>query len=74
MKALFSPKIAFIFSMVVFGTIGLFIRNIPLSSGEISLYRAILATLLILVFIIATKQKIPFKDIKKQIPLLFLSL
>ncbi len=73
MKNLFNPKILFIISMVVFGTIGLFVKFIPLSSGEISLYRAILATLLILVFLLITKQKIPFKDIKKQIPLLFIS-
>ena len=73
MKKLFTPQFAFILSMAVFGTIGVFVKNIPLSPGEIALYRAILATLLILVFLLVTKRKIPFKDIKKQIPLLFLS-
>ncbi|MCM1551384.1 MAG: DMT family transporter [Butyrivibrio sp.] len=33
--------------MTVFGTLGLFVRNISVSSGELALYRAILATLLI---------------------------
>lgn len=34
-------------SMAVFGTIGLFVRNIPLVSGEIALYRAVLPLLLV---------------------------
>ena len=73
MKKIFTPKLIFIISMAIFGTIGWFIKYIPLSSGEISLYRAILASLLILAFLLITKQKIPFNDIKKQIPLLFIS-
>ena len=73
MKKVFTPKILFIISMAVFGTIGWFIKFIPLSSGEIALYRAILASLLILGFLLITKQKIPFNNIKKQIPLLFIS-
>lgn len=59
--------------MAVFGTIGLFVRNIPLPSGEIALYRAILAAILIGIFLLVTKQKIPFGKIKKEIPLLVLS-
>lgn len=73
MKKLFTPQVIFVISMAVFGTIGLFVKNIPLSSGEIALYRAILATLLIFIFLLVTKRKIPFRDIKKQIPLLFIS-
>ena len=34
-----------IFSMTIFGTLGVFVRNIPVSSGELALYRAVLATL-----------------------------
>lgn len=62
-----------IISMVIFGTIGLFVRYIPLASGEIALYRAVLATILIAVYMLLTKQKIPFKSIKKELPLLLLS-
>ena len=47
-------------SMVVFGTIGLFVKNIGLPSAEISLYRALLAISLIGGYLITTKQKIPF--------------
>ena len=60
-------------SMTIFGTLGLFVRNISVSSGELALYRAVLAALLIVVFLIVTKQKIPFSNIKKEIPLLLAS-
>ena len=60
-------------SMVIFGTLGPFVRNIPVSSGELALYRAILAAALIAVFLLVTRQKIPFGNIKKEIPLLLLS-
>lgn len=68
-----NPRIMLIISMTVFGTLGLFVRNIALPSGELTLYRAILAALLIAAFLFATKQKIPFHEIKKEIPLLLLS-
>ena len=37
------PRLMLIMSMTVFGTLGLFVRNIPVSSGELALYRAVLA-------------------------------
>lgn len=73
MKRIINPKILFIISMIIFGTIGLLIKNISLSSGEIALYRAVLAAILILGYLLITKQKIPFKAIKKEIPLLLFS-
>ena len=60
-------------SMTIFGTLGIFVRNIPVSSGELALYRAILAALLISLYLILTKQKIPFDRIKKEVPLLLFS-
>ena len=60
-------------SMTIFGTLGLFVRNIPVSSGELALYRAVLAVLLIAVFLLMTKQKILFANIKKEVPLLLAS-
>ena len=41
------PRLMLIMSMTVFGTLGPFVRNIPVSSGELALYRAVLAALLI---------------------------
>ena len=68
-----NARFMLITAMAIFGTIGLFIRNIAVSSGELALYRAILASLLIGAFLIATKQKIPFNSIKKELPLLLFS-
>lgn len=60
-------------SMVIFGTIGLFKRFVPVTSGELALYRAVLAAVLLIGVLLVTRQKIPFKAIGKQIPLLLLS-
>lgn len=73
MRRFANPRIMLIISMTVFGTLGLFVRNISVSSGELALYRAILAALLIAVFLFFTKQRIPFQDIRKELPLLLLS-
>ncbi len=73
MKKIINPRIMLITSMTIFGTLGLFVRNIQVSSGELALYRAILAALLIGIFLLVTKQKIPFAKIKKEVPLLLAS-
>ena len=73
MKFFKNPRILLITSMTIFGTIGLFVRNINLSSGEIALYRAVLAIILIGLFLLITKQKIDFKSLKREIPLLIMS-
>lgn len=73
MKKPLNPRLMLIASMTVFGTLGIFVRNIPVSSGELALYRAVLAALLIAGFLLITKQKIPFANIKKEVPLLLAS-
>ena len=73
MKKILSPRMMLVISMAIFGTLGLFVRNIPVSSGELALYRAVLAALLIGIFLLITKQKIPLSNIKKEVPLLFVS-
>lgn len=62
-----------VLSMAIFGTIAVFVRNINVSSGELALYRAVMAAVLIGLFLLVTKQKIPFAKIKKEIPLLLAS-
>lgn len=62
-----------IVSMAVFGTIGAFKRYINVSAGELALYRAILAIFFIGLVLLVTKRPIPFRQIKKQLPLLLLS-
>ena len=73
MKKIMTPRLMLILSMTVFGTLGLFVRNIPVSSGELALYRAVLAALLIAAYLAVTGQKIPFARIKKEVPLLLAS-
>lgn len=73
MKAIKNPTFMLVLSMVIFGTIGPLVRATGLASGEIALYRAVMAAILIGAFIIVTGQHIPFSLIKKQIPLLILS-
>ena len=67
------PRLLLVVAMTVFGTLGLFVRNISVSSGELALYRAVLAALLIGVYLLVSRQKIPFARIKKEVPLLLLS-
>lgn len=62
-----------IVSMAIFGTLGPFVRNISVSSGELALYRAILAAVLVGLFLVVTKQKINFSALGKELPLLIIS-
>lgn len=73
MKKIMNPRLMLIASMAIFGTLGPFVRNIPVSSGELALYRALLAAILLVFFLIVTGQKIPFKKIKREVPLLLAS-
>ena len=54
MKKNLSAKIMLCLSMAIFGTLGLFTRNITVTSGELALYRAIMATLLLLGYFAVT--------------------
>ena len=73
MKRMMNPRLMLVASMAIFGTLGPFVRNIPVSSGELALYRAVLAALLLAAFLLLTGQRIPFANIKKEIPLLLAS-
>ena len=73
MKKIANPRLMLIVSMIIFGTLGPFVRNISVSSGELALYRAVLAAILIGGFLLITGQKIPFGKIKKEVPLLLAS-
>ena len=56
-----------------FGTLGIFTRNIALSSGELALYRAILAVAVIVIYMLLKKHRLEFKAIKKEMFLLLFS-
>ena len=57
MKKIASPRTMLITAMTVFGTIGIFVRNIPISSGELALYRAVLAALMLGGYFFTRKEK-----------------
>ena len=60
-------------SMAIFGTLSVFVRNIPLASGELALYRAALAALLIGGYLLLTRQKLDLAGIRRELLLLLLS-
>lgn len=68
-----TSRLQLILSMAIFGTLAPFVRNISVSSGELALYRAVLAALVIGAFLLVTRQKIHLKAIGRELPLLLLS-
>jgi len=66
-------KIKIISSMFIFGSIGIFVRNINLPSIEIAFLRAMIGSLFLLCAGLIMKQKISVKLIKENILILTLS-
>lgn len=72
-SAEFNARIYLVLSMVIFGTIGIFRRHIPLPSGSLTCVRGLIGAtaLLIIMFIIKKPPKI--KNIKSNLVLLIIS-
>lgn len=68
-----SPKLKIILSMVTFGTLGLFVKNIPLASGEIALYRAVIASIALGLAGFLAKRPLRLSAVRAELPWLFLS-
>ena len=60
-------------SMAIFGTIGLFVRNISLPSAEIALCRALLAILAIGSYLLVTNEKMQLSGMRRELILLIIS-
>jgi RarD protein len=60
-------------SMFIFGTLSPFVRNISVTSGELALYRAVLAAVCIGGYLLISRQTIDFKTIRKEFLLLLIS-
>ena len=73
MKRVSTAKSLMAAAMFVFGTLAPFVRRINVSSGELALYRAVLAAVLVGTFLLITKQKLSIRSIKKEFLLLLLS-
>ena len=66
-------KIQFILSMIIFGTIGLIVRHIVLSSSESALLSSTIGCLFLTCVFVATKKKFSWDMIKANSILLFFS-
>jgi len=68
MSDLMRSRLMIASSMVIFGTISLFVRNIAVSSAELALYRAILAALMIAGFLCLRGKRIHWTQIRPVLP------
>ena len=66
-------KASLILSMVIFGTIGIFVNYIGLPSGIIAAFRGITGALVILLVMLFKGWKADFKAVKKKLPVLLAS-
>ncbi len=62
-----------VFSMFIFGTIGIFRRFIPLPSGFIAFSRGLIGFLFLLSFVKISKTPFSFKKAEKKVRILFIS-
>lgn len=66
-------RLMLVISMLVFGTVGLFVRKINLPSQEIALYRAAIALVVLVIIMAATKRFPLLKEHKKELPKFLIS-
>jgi RarD protein len=66
-------KLKIIIAMLIFGSIGLFVRTITMSSNEIALLRAIIGSVFLGITGFLLKQKPSFRQIKENLIILLLS-
>jgi len=66
-------KVKLIIAMLIFGSLGVFVRNINLSSSEIAFLRGIIGSLFLISASLFSKEKLSFMKIKNNIVLLILS-
>lgn len=68
-----NDKLKVIASMAIWGTMAIFVRNIPISSAMVALSRAAIAFVCILAWQLMNKKTIRLKGMGKDLPLLFIS-
>lgn len=74
MKESVQAKLMLSAAMVIFGTLGVFTRNIGVTSGELALYRAVLASVLIWFYLVFIKKGgLNLKNAGRELPLLLAS-
>lgn len=68
-----TEKIYFIISMLIFGSIGLIVKGIPLSSSQIAMIRGVIGSLFLIIAALVMKKKPSYKEIKKNLIFLIAS-
>ena len=71
--ALGKSRLMIIAAMAIFGTLGPFVRNIYIPSAALALCRAVMAVALLGLYFLMSGQRIDFRDIRKELPLLLFS-
>lgn len=66
-------KMKYLGAMTLFGTIGVFVRYIPMSSSAIAFYRGVLGCTYLLLVMLLGRKKPDFAAIRRNFPLLLLS-
>lgn len=66
-------KIYFIISMLIFGSIGLIVKGIPLSSSQIAMIRGVIGSVFLIIAALVMKKKPTYKEIKKNLIILIAS-
>ena len=66
-------KLSVILSMFIYGTIGIFVRNIPLPSSVISMVRGLIGAPFLLLVLAVKKQKLDFPAIRRNLKYLLIS-
>lgn len=67
------PRLMIASSMCVFGTIALLVRNIPISSAQLALYRAVIASAVIILFLLLSGKGLRIKASGRELLLLLIS-
>lgn len=70
MKKIDVNKLKIILAMLIWGTMGVFIKNIPLNSIEIAFYRSIIGVVFIILLSISKKEKWNKEDLKEDLKIL----
>lgn len=68
-----APRLELIGAMLIFGTIGIFVHYIPLTSGVIALARAVLGAAFLICVMAVRRVSVPWKAVRRCAPLLCLS-
>ena len=66
-------KISLIASMLIFGTIGIFKKSIPMPSGTIAMFRGLIGALFLTIIMFLTRKKLNIVTIKSNLLLLIIS-